>query len=101
MYSETKLNCFQVQNNGKYNESLHKCEGLILFVNKQSNKSSTEKSRIISNIYSNMGNAYLELGKYDQALQMHNKDLDLSRNRLARDVVLCARLTSGFYNQIV
>jgi hypothetical protein len=38
-----------------------------------------DKSPIIASIESNMGNSYLEMGKYDMALNAHNKDLLISK----------------------
>jgi hypothetical protein len=48
------------------------------FVNKLPEKYEKDKPRLIGNIHSNKGNAYLELGKYDLALQSHQKDLEIA-----------------------
>lgn len=68
-----------MQNNQRYAEALQKCESLMNYVNKLPDKYSKDKPRLIGNIYSNMGNCYLELGKYDLALQSHEKDLEYSK----------------------
>lgn len=39
------------------------------------------KPSVLANLYSAMGNAYLEQGKYTQALDWHNKDLDLAKEK--------------------
>ena len=51
----------------------------MTFTNKQSDAAIPDKKALISNIHSNIGNANLELGKYDLALQSHNRDLEISK----------------------
>jgi hypothetical protein len=51
----------------------------MTYTNKQSDAAIPDKKALISNIHSNIGNAYLELGKYDLALQAHNRDLEISK----------------------
>jgi hypothetical protein len=51
----------------------------MTYTNKQSDAAIPDKKALISNIHSNIGNAQLELGKYDLALQSHQKDLDISK----------------------
>lgn len=68
-----------MQSNGKHSESLDKCNRLMTYTNKQSDAAIPDKKALISNIHSNIGNAYLELGKYDLALQSHNRDLEISK----------------------
>lgn len=50
----------------------------MIYVNKLSDTQLTDRKAIVSNIYSNIGNAYLEMGKYELALKNHQKDLDIS-----------------------
>jgi hypothetical protein len=47
-------------------------------VNPLNKKQLSGKDEIIANIHSNIGNAHLELGQYDEALQSHQKDLNIS-----------------------
>ena len=68
-----------MQTNGKYKESLDKSNRLLAFVNPLNKKQLSGKDEIIGNIYSNIGNAHLELGQYDLALKAHQKDLDVSK----------------------
>lgn len=68
----------KVQTNGKYQESLNKSNKLMAYVNKTSESQIADKKSIEANIYSNIGNAYLEMGNYQEALQAHQKDLDIS-----------------------
>ena len=67
-----------MQSNGKHSESLDKANKLMIYTQKQSDTAIPDKQSLIANIHSNIGNAYLEMGKYDLALQSHQKDLDIS-----------------------
>jgi hypothetical protein len=68
-----------VQTKGKYKESLEKLNRLLAYVSPLNKKQLSGKDEIIANIHSNIGNAHLEMGKYDLALQSHQKDLDISK----------------------
>ena len=39
------------------------------------------KPALVANLYSCMGNAYLELGKFKEALEHHNKDLSIAQEK--------------------
>ena len=39
------------------------------------------KDDILANLHSCIGNAYLEMGKYEQALENHQKDLSIANER--------------------
>ncbi|RNA02032.1 tetratricopeptide repeat 25 [Brachionus plicatilis] len=67
-----------LQTNGKHSESLDKSNKLMIYVNKLTDTQLTDRKSIVSNIYSNIGNAYLEMGKYELSLKNHQKDLDIS-----------------------
>ena len=69
-----------MQSRSQYSESLLKCDHLMNFVNKLPEKYEKDRPRLNGNIYSNKGNAYLELGKYDLALQSHEKDLEIANS---------------------
>ena len=43
---------------------------------------------LLANVYSYMGNSYLELGKYELALENHQKDLDIANEKWVRVVIL-------------
>ena len=70
-----------MQSTGKHAESLEKANRLMAYVNRIPDSQLSSKKEIISNIYSNIGNAYLELGQYDNALQAHQKDLEISKEK--------------------
>lgn len=40
------------------------------------------KPELIASLYSSIGNAYLELSKTEKAMEFHQKDLDLAREKL-------------------
>ncbi len=67
-----------MQNNGKHAESLDKSNKLMAYTNKQSESVVQDKKNLICNIHSNIGNAHLEMGQYEPALQAHKKDLEIS-----------------------
>ncbi|CAF0989858.1 unnamed protein product [Brachionus calyciflorus] len=69
-----------LQSAGKHAESLDKSNRLMVYVNKSPDSQLTDKKSIISNIHSSIGNAYLEMGKYELALQNHQKDLEISKD---------------------
>lgn len=69
----------QVQSAGKHSESLDKSNRLMVYVNKLSDSQLSDKKSVVANIYSYIGNAHLEMGKYDHALQAHQKDLEISK----------------------
>ena len=64
--------------NEKYNEVLEKAKKLLDFVDQQSKSKLAEKDELLATVNSNIGNAYLELSKYDLALKAHQKDLEIS-----------------------
>lgn len=68
-----------MQSNGQHSKSLDKSNKLLSYVNTLTVKQLNNKREIIANINSNIGNAHLELGQYDQALQRHQKDLEISK----------------------
>lgn len=67
-----------MQSNDKHAESLDKANKLLTYTNKQSENAVPDKNKIISTIYSNIGNAHLEMAQYEAALQAHKKDLEIS-----------------------
>ena len=70
-----------MQSTSKYPESLEKSNKLMAYTNKQSESVVQDKKAIIGNIFSNIGNAHLEMGQYEAALTAHKKDLEISKQR--------------------
>lgn len=75
-----------MQTNGKYQESLNKSNKLMMYTNKLSESQIPDKKSIIANIYSNIGNAHLEMGNYSDALAAHQKDLEISTEMLVENI---------------
>jgi hypothetical protein len=57
-----------------------------MYTNKLSESQIPDKKSIIANIYSNIGNAHLEMGNYSDALTAHQKDLEISTEMLAENI---------------
>ncbi|CAL1526419.1 unnamed protein product [Lymnaea stagnalis] len=70
----------EAQSQGRYQESLDKCKHTLKRVDNMPEGSLKNKPDVIANLYSSMGNAYLEMGKYSQALEYHNKDLNIAKD---------------------
>lgn len=51
---------------------------LLEFIEPLSKEKVSEKDELKSTINSNIGNAYLEMNKYEQAIKAHQKDLEIS-----------------------
>ena len=69
------------QSQGKYEESLDKSKKTLKYVEDISEESLNKKSEVIANLYSCMGNAYLEMNMYADALNCHKKDLNLAKDK--------------------
>lgn len=72
---------FPAQSEGRYQDSLDKCKHTLKRVEAMPEGSLKNKPDVIANLYSSMGNAYLEMGKYSQALDYHNKDLNIAKDK--------------------
>ncbi|XP_067687289.1 outer dynein arm-docking complex subunit 4-like isoform X2 [Haliotis asinina] len=64
---------------GRYQESLQKSQKTLQRVEDWSENEVTNKKEVIANLHSCMGNAYLEMGKHDEALKHHEMDLDIGK----------------------
>ena len=67
--------------NAKYIETLDKSKKLLEYLEPLTKSKIPEKEELIATINSNMGNAYLEISKYDSAITAHQKDLDISTKK--------------------
>nr|CAB3267330.1 tetratricopeptide repeat protein 25 [Phallusia mammillata] len=70
---------------GKGAESLQLAKSTLRDVNRLSDKELPNKADIVANLYSCIGNAYLELGQTEEALEYHQKDLDISQKHNFQD----------------
>lgn len=68
-----------LQTKGNYKASLASSNKLLNYVKPLNKKQLSGKDEIIANINSNIGNAYLEMGRYDLAIPAHEKDLEISK----------------------
>ncbi|KAK7507840.1 hypothetical protein BaRGS_00000805 [Batillaria attramentaria] len=69
----------EAQANGKYEQSLQKSQKTLKKVDLWGADQVKNKPAVVANLYSCMGNAYLEMGKFKEALECHNKDLALGQ----------------------
>lgn len=63
----------------RYQESLDKARHTLKLVENSSDDEIQNKPELIASLHSSIGNAYLELGKINQAMDHHEKDLDIAR----------------------
>ncbi|XP_054861302.1 outer dynein arm-docking complex subunit 4 isoform X1 [Amphiprion ocellaris] len=64
---------------GNAEGSLKKAEEVMKVVQRWSDKEVPDKKEILGGLHSCMGNAWLDLGDVDKALEHHHKDLELSK----------------------
>ena len=72
--------CYVAQTEGRYQESLDKAKHSLKLVENSSDDEIQNKPELIASIHSSIGNAYLELGKTNQAMDHHERDLDIARD---------------------
>ena len=72
---------FTDQVEGKYEESLKRAQKCLTYVQGLNESDLSNYKEITANLYSCIGNAYLELGNYKKALIFHNKDLDSANDK--------------------
>lgn len=65
---------------GKYNEVLKETAKTMKTVEGWTEEELDNKQEVIASLHSSAGNAYLELGDYENALAEHQKDLYISQN---------------------
>ncbi|XP_060076212.1 muscle M-line assembly protein unc-89-like [Ylistrum balloti] len=68
----------EAQSEGRYETSLSTAKKLMKTVNSMDEQELSNKWEIVANIHSQMGNAYLEMGKYSPAIEHHQEDLKLA-----------------------
>ncbi|XP_062614020.1 outer dynein arm-docking complex subunit 4-like isoform X6 [Saccostrea cucullata] len=77
------------QSKERYEESLQKAKKTLKTVENMSEDQLQNKAEILANIHSQIGNAYLELGKYNESLKHHEEDLRLAKENDLEDA--CSR----------
>ncbi|XP_061189173.1 outer dynein arm-docking complex subunit 4-like isoform X5 [Saccostrea echinata] len=73
------------QSKERYEESLQKAKKTLKTVENMSEDQLQNKAEILANIHSQIGNAYLELGKYNESLKHHEEDLRLAKENDLED----------------
>lgn len=73
--------CCLEQVDGKYEESLKRAQKCLTYVQNLNESDVSNYKEITANLYSCIGNAYLEMGNYKRALVNHNKDLDIANDK--------------------
>ena len=71
------------QQDGRYEESLDKAKATLKLVENCPDDEIQNKPELIASLHSSLGNAYLELGKTNQAMDHHEIDYDLAREQWA------------------
>ena len=68
------------QCDGRYKEALQRSQKCLSTVQGFTEDQVPNKVEVIANLHSCVGNAYLELGSYDKALESHQTDLHLGES---------------------
>ena len=69
------------QGEGRYQESLELAKSTLKLVENASDDDVQNKPELIASLNSSIGNAYLEMNKLNQALDFHQRDLDIAREQ--------------------
>ncbi|XP_033729042.1 tetratricopeptide repeat protein 25-like isoform X3 [Pecten maximus] len=75
----------EAQSEGRYETSLNTAKKLMKTVREMSEEDLSNKWEIMANIHSQMGNAYLEMGKYSLAIENHEQDLEIAEDKGLED----------------
>ncbi|KAL4217492.1 hypothetical protein ACF0H5_023941 [Mactra antiquata] len=75
----------EAQSEGRYQDSLELAKKTLKMVEADNNDEIQNKEELRASLNSSIGNAYLELGKLNQALDYHNRDLDIARDNNFED----------------
>lgn len=67
-------------NRGKYKDVLKETDRMIRLVNSWTTEELSNRQEVQASLHSSAGNAYLELGNYDEALNEHQQDLQIASN---------------------
>ena len=69
------------QNLDQFVDARRRAHRLLDFCDRLDERKFAEKQSVISDVYSRLGNAYLELGDYNKSLEYHNKDLKIAETK--------------------
>jgi tetratricopeptide repeat protein 25 len=62
----------------KFGDARRRAQQLASFCERINERNFSEKQSVLADVYSRLGNAYLELGDYKKALDYHNRDLKIA-----------------------
>ena len=65
---------------GKYKEVIKETEKTMKLVNSWTEDELGNKQEVTASLHSSAGNAYLELGDFDNALSEHQQDLAIAKS---------------------
>ena len=72
---------FTAMQEGRYQDSLDKAKATLKIVETASDTDIQNKAELTASLHSSMGNAYLEMGKLQQALDHHEEDLRIAKEQ--------------------
>jgi tetratricopeptide (TPR) repeat protein len=72
---------FSVQNKDQFADARRRGLRLHDYCEKTDERKLAEKQSVLADVYSRLGNAYLELGDYEKSLDYHNRDLKIAETK--------------------
>lgn len=69
---------FLVQNKDQFVDARRRAQRLLDFCDRLDERKFAEKQSVLADVYSRLGNAYLELGDYNKSLEYHSRDLKIA-----------------------
>ena len=70
-----------VQNMDQFSDARRRSQRLLDLCERLDERKFTEKQSVLADVYSRLGNAHLELGDYNKALEYHNRDLRIAETK--------------------
>lgn len=69
------------QNVDQFSDARRRAQRLLEYCDRLDERKFPQKSSVLSDVYSRLGNAYLELGDYNKSLEYHSKDLKVAETK--------------------
>ncbi|CAF2393043.1 unnamed protein product [Rotaria sp. Silwood2] len=69
------------QNKDQFVDARRRAHRLLDFCDRLDERKFAEKQSVLADVYSRLGNAYLELGDYNKSLEYHNRDLKIAETK--------------------
>lgn len=70
-----------MQNDNQFGDARRRAHRLLDYCERLDDRKFPDKKKVISDVYSRLGNAYLELGDYNKALDYHFRDLSYAHSK--------------------